>query len=50
MGQKEGSFYRIRIKNRGEKNRKYLIDWCHIVSLTWGEKAQRWLGVWGLAD
>ena len=26
-----------------------MIGWGHIVTLVWGEKAQRWLGLWGLA-
>ena len=45
---KARSFYRI--KNKEGNNRKYLIGWGHIVSLVWGEKAQNWLGLWGLAD
>ena len=48
MRQKAGSFYRI--KKKEEKNRKYPIGWGHRVYLVWGEEAQSWLGVWGLAD
>ena len=48
MGKMAGSFYSI--KNKPEKNKKYKIDWGHTVNLVWGEKAQRWLGIWELAD
>lgn len=43
MGLKERSFYGL--KNKVEKNRKYLISLGHIVSLVWGEKAPSWLDV-----
>ena len=32
------SFYRIRIKKKEKKNRKYLIQWGHIVNLVWVKK------------
>ena len=40
------SFYRIRIKKKEKKNRKYLIQCGHISQFGLGEKAQSWLGVW----
>lgn len=49
MGKRLGSFHRI-TKDKEEKSRKYQIGQGHIVNFVWGEKARRWLGVWGLAD
>ena len=40
MEQKTGSFYKIKNNEQEEKNRKYLIDWGHIVNPIWGEKEQ----------
>ena len=50
MGQKARNFHKIKKKNKDETNRKYLLGWGHIVTLVGGEKAQSWLGLWGLAD
>ena len=50
MGQKAGSFCKMRIKNKEEKHRKQLIGWGHKVSLVWDEKGQSWVGIWELAD
>lgn len=50
MGWRARSFIRQRIKNKEERTREYLTGWGHIVNLVWGEKAESWLGVWGLAD
>ena len=53
--QKTGNLYRI--KNKEEKNRKYMTDWGYVANLVWGEKVQgnkyrvqNWLGFWGLVD
>ena len=27
-----------------------MFGWGHMVGVVWGEKAQSWLGIWGLAD
>ena len=48
MQWKTGSFYKVR--NKGDKKRKYLIGWGHRVNLLWGTKAQSWVGFWGLVD
>lgn len=49
IGQKARSCYKIKYK--GQSSRKYPIGWGWVakVNLIWGEKAQNWLGVWGLA-
>ena len=48
MEWKARSFYRTKNKEKGRG--KYLIGWGPIVNLVLGEKAQSWLGIWGLAD
>ena len=57
MGQKAGRFYRIKNKEQGRDEQKYLIGWGHTVNLVWGEKerennyrAQSCLGFCGLAN
>lgn len=57
MRQMVRSFYRIKNKEQEREKYFYLIGWSHIVNLIRGEKeqgtekrAQRWLGVCGLAD
>lgn len=42
-GLKMKSFYRIKNKEQEETN-------GHRANFLWGEKAQSWLGIWGLAD
>ena len=37
MEWKAGIFYKVR--NKGDKKRKYLIGWGHRVNLVWGKKA-----------
>lgn len=32
---KAGHFYRIRVKNKGNKNRTHLTGWDRILSLVW---------------
>lgn len=54
MGQKVGSFHRVKNKEQRREKWKIPIGWVHIVNLVWGEKEQGgkyrdrgWLGIWG---
>lgn len=45
MGVKARSFCRTKNKEQRRNNRKYLIDWDHMVCLVWSRRAQSWLDV-----